>query len=68
MIKTTKQNWFDTLHQALESEKLTGLCPVGVNVGHGEHVLYTTHTGIHVTLYRDEDGRYERPLKFSVKY
>jgi hypothetical protein len=63
-----KRNWFDTLNQALESENLVDSYPLGLNIGYGEHVLYTTDDGEHVTIYRESDGRYERPIHYSVNF
>jgi hypothetical protein len=62
-----KQNWFETLNQALESEKLVDVWPLGLNINYGESVRFTTDNGIHVSVFRETDGRYERPIHYSVR-
>ena len=62
-----KQNWFETLNAALDSERLIDLWPFGLNVSYGENVHFTTDCGVHVSIYRETDGRYERPIHYPVR-
>jgi hypothetical protein len=62
-----KQNWFETLNSALESEGLVDLWPLGTNVSYGENVRFTTDCNRHISVYRENDGRYERPIHYKVK-
>ena len=67
-MKTTryvKQNWFDTLNQALESENLVEEWPLGTNIGYGETVRIHTDTHL-ISVYRETDGRYERPIHYKL--
>ena len=62
-----KENWFETLNQALESEGLVDLWPLGSNVGYGENVRHHVQDGDKIRLvsvYRETDGRYERPVHY----
>ena len=64
------QNWFETLNAALESENLLEswdcFWPAMV---YGETRSYHyddgSRYGRHVTIYRDEQGRYERPVHYA---
>ena len=58
--------WFNTLNDALESEALTALWPVGVNVNYGETVSFASQ-GRWISIYRDSNGRYERPIHYATK-
>lgn len=64
-----KQNWFNTLNEALNSEGLIEDYPFGLNIGYGETVNYTfdngTKYGHYVTIFRNSDGRYERPVHYN---
>ena len=65
-----QQNWFDTLNQALESEGLLDSWEVSFDpINYGETFSYTfdngTKYGHYVTVYRDETGRYERPVHYN---
>jgi len=65
------KNWFPTLNDALEAEGLVSLWPLGSNIGYGEtvrHVVEDNSTGRYVTIsvYRAEDGRYERPIHYDA--
>ena len=62
-----KQNWFPTLNQALEAENLIDLWPFGLNVSYGENVRFTTECGRLVTIFRETNGMYERPVHYSTK-
>ena len=62
-----KENWFETLNQALESEGLVDMWPLGSNVGYGENVRHHVQDGDKIRLvsvYRETDGRYERPVHY----
>ena len=64
-----KQNWFETLNAALESEDLVGLWELGLNINYGETVRMTADDGSKygrlITIYRSDDGRYERPIHYK---
>lgn len=62
-----KQNWFPTLNAALESEDLIGFWELGLNVSYGQNVRFTTECGKHISVYRENDGRYERPIHYQTK-
>ena len=61
-----KQNWFPTLDAALESEGLLNTWDITMGrIDRGESASYhTTVNGRcrYVTIYRETDGRYERPV------
>jgi len=65
------QNWFHTLAAALEAEGLSdtwdGITMGGI--GYGETRRYTyddgTRQGHFVSIYRDDSGRYERPVHYA---
>ena len=64
-----KQNWFETLNQSLESEGLVDLWPLGSNIGYGENVRHHVQDGNIIRLisvYRETDGRYERPVHYKT--
>jgi hypothetical protein len=61
-----RQNWFDTLNQALESENLTDLWPFGLNIGYGETARFTTDCNRLISVFRETDGRYERPVHYKT--
>ena len=60
------QNWFPTLNAALDSETLTGLWPTGVNLAYGQTVGLASG-GRWISVYRDEQGRYERPVHYTTQ-
>jgi len=64
-----KRNWFETLNAALVSEDLVDLWELGLNIGYGETVRITADDGSKygrlITIYRDETGRYERPVHYK---
>jgi len=66
MNTQAKQNWFDTLNQSLESENLIDLWPFGLNIGYGETARFTTDCNRLISVYRETDGRYERPVHYST--
>lgn len=61
-----KQNWFNTLNEALESEGLmeTWDC-FWSPIGYGETRVYHTENE-RVSIYRETDGRYERPVHYKI--
>lgn len=63
------QNWFNTLNEALESEGLLETFPLGTNIGYGETLGYTfdngTKHGHFISIFRENDGRYERPIHYD---
>lgn len=65
-LQAAKKNWFPTLNDALESEGLVDRWPVGVNIRYNETVNIVTG-GRYVSVYRDETGRYERPIHYATK-
>lgn len=70
-MATAQRNFFDTLRQALESEGLTPLWSCYDNIGYGEtfrQVLddETTKHGRLVSIYRTNEGLYERPVHYPA--
>lgn len=66
----TKQNRFNTLNEALESEGLEGTWDVsfgGINYGQTFRYTYDdgTRYGLFVSVHRFEDGMYERPISYN---
>lgn len=65
-----KQNWFETLSEALEAEGLeeTWDCtwaPIAYDETRQYHVDDGTRYGRHVSIYRSDSGCYERPVHYS---
>lgn len=60
-----KQSHFDTLNEALESEGLVDMWPLGLNIGYGETVS-TVSNGKYISVYRSDSGRYERPIHYET--
>jgi hypothetical protein len=58
-------NYFDTLNQALESEGLVDQWTTGTNINYGETVQVNTGERL-ISVYRNSNGRYERPVHYSV--
>jgi hypothetical protein len=63
-----KQNWFDTLSEALDAENVAHLWD-GTPVNYGEtvrrHVDDGSKHGRVIAIYRhDQTGRYERPVTY----
>lgn len=64
------RNWFNTLNEALESEGLVESWDCCWSpISRGETRSYTvadgTRYGHFVSVYRAEDGRYERPVHYA---
>ncbi len=60
------QNWFDTLNDALDSENLTALWPVGTYMNYGQ-TIGMAREGKWLSIYRDGQGRYERPVHYATQ-
>ena len=63
-------NWFNTLNEALQSEGLLNSWDISyAPIGYGECFRYTfdngTRHGHLVSIYRETDGRYERPVHYN---
>lgn len=60
-------NWFKTLSEALESENIVHMWP-GTPIAYEQTVGLTyddgTRYGHYVSIYRDSNGRYERPVYY----
>lgn len=64
-----KQNWFNTLNQALASENLIeawdcSYSPIAYEETRGWTWQDGTKYGHFVTIYRDNRGMYERPVHY----
>ena len=64
-MQISKQNWFSTLNQSLESENLINFWPFGLNISYGETVRFVAD-GRLISVTRENDGRYERPVHYKV--
>ena len=65
-----KQNWFDTLNAALESEGLLESWEMHFPpIPYSGTYSYTfddgSKYGRYVSIYRDSSGRYERPVNYK---
>ena len=65
-LNRTGQNWFATLNDALDSEALTEMWPLGVNVPYDTTVGLASG-GRWISVTRDHAGRYERPVHYVTK-
>ena len=66
----TKQNWFPTLNDALDAEGLLESWDLSYPpIGYGQTFTYTWEDGSKyghlVSVYRETDGKYERPVHYS---
>ncbi len=66
----SKQNWFNTLNEALESEDLVHTWLISflpMQYGETRQWVYNdgTRYGHAISIYRDERGMYERPVHYS---
>jgi len=59
------KNYFDTLNEALASEGLVDQWKTGTNINYGETVQVNTGERL-ISVYRTSNGRYERPVHYSV--
>jgi hypothetical protein len=63
-----KQNWFETLNAALESEGLVDQWPTGRNISYGQTVRVKSNDGESlISVTRETDGRYERPVHYKLR-
>jgi hypothetical protein len=60
-----KRNWFNTLNEALESENLIEYWPLGLNIQYEQTVSFASN-GKWISVYRDNSGRYERPIHYAT--
>lgn len=62
------QNWFNTLTKALESENIAHMWP-NTPISYGQTVSLTfddgTRYGHFVSVFRDSNGLYERPIHYA---
>lgn len=65
-LNRTGQNWFATLNEALDSEGLTDLWPLGVNIPYDTNISLSAG-GRWISVFRDDTGRYERPVHYVTK-
>ena len=63
---TDTRNWFAMLNEALEAEGLIDLWPLGLNIGYDQTISFSAG-GQWISVYRDRDGRYERPIHYATK-
>ena len=61
-----KKNWFPTLNDALEAEGLVDRWPMGCNINYGQ-TQEVVSGGKIISVYRDENGLYERPVHYATK-
>lgn len=59
-------NWFETLSDALHSEGLSDMWPLGAYVQYGQTVGLA-QGGKWMSIYRDGQGRYERPVHYATQ-
>lgn len=63
------QAYFDTLNESLASENVIDFWPCGSNVAYGEtirhHVEDGSKYGRIVSVYRTNEGRYERAVTYK---
>lgn len=69
MQAACKQNWFNTLNEALESEGLLDSWEIWFSpIQYGETFCWTwedgSRHGRQISIFRDEKGRYERPVHY----
>lgn len=69
-MQTPKQNWFNTLNDALEAEGLVSSWEITFPpIQYNETRTYTWQDGSKyghlVSIYRNESGLYERPIHYS---
>lgn len=65
----SKQNWFNTLNDALESEGLLDSWEIHFSpINYGKSFSWTwqdgSKNGHFISIYRDERGMYERPVHY----
>lgn len=61
-----KQNWFNTLNEALLSEDLLETWEhFWSPIKYGETRSYVSND-VFISIYRDENGKYERPIHYKT--
>ena len=61
----SKQNWFETLNAALQSENLIDCWPIGMNINYGQNLRIITDNEL-ISIYRENNGLYERPIHYKL--
>jgi hypothetical protein len=66
----SQQNWFETLNEALESEGLLEAWDISFDpIDYGQTFRWTwqdgTKYGHLISITRENDGRYERPVHYK---
>ena len=69
-MKLMKTNWFDTLNDALNSEQLLDAWDINFSpIAYSETRSWTwdngTKYGHYISVYRDSNGKYERPVHYD---
>ena len=59
-------NFFNTLNEALASENLVADWKLGLNINYNETVTMISDKNIYISVYRDNRGKYERPIHYST--
>jgi hypothetical protein len=59
------RNYFPTLSDALDAEGIT-FWPMGLAIQYGETAAIV-HAGRYISVYRSEQGLYERPVHYATK-
>lgn len=63
----TQRNFFNTLNEALDSENLVELWPLGTNIDYNQNVgVVGNDDETFISVYRDERGMYERPIHYAT--
>jgi len=68
-MRQYKQNWFETLNAALESEGLVDEWELGLNISYGQTVRMTSETTNGqrlISVTRENNGLYERPVHYKL--
>ena len=65
-LNRTGQNYFETLNDALDSEALTEMWPLGLNVNY-DTTIGLASGGRWISITRDSAGRYERPIHYLTQ-
>lgn len=65
-LNRTGQNWFDTLNEALDSEGLLEMWPLGLNINY-DTTQGLASGGRYISITRDSAGRYERPIHYTTQ-
>lgn len=59
-------NWFATLNDALDSEGLLDMWPLGLNINY-DTTQGLASGGRWISVTRDNAGRYERPIHYATQ-